>query len=133
MTRLQEYFKYHPFKSKRILLIDDEEDLGWILRKIIHDAGHRLIFASTLKEGMQKFRNSRSLDMVIVDLRIGDESGLTFIKRAKTINENVSLVMISAFGTSDIESKARRLGVHHFLHKPLRAERLLDIINRESI
>ena len=133
MARLKDYFQYRPFKSKRILLIDDEEDLGWILRKIVHDAGHRLIFASTLKEGMQKFRNSKTLDMAIIDLRIGNESGLTFIRKAKTINGKVRLIMISAFGTPDVEHKARRLGAHHFLHKPLRPERLLDIINRESI
>ena len=133
MARLKEYFKYRPFKSKRILLVDDEEDLGWILHKIVHDAGHRLIFAPSLKEGMQKFRNSRSLDVAIIDLRIGNESGLAFIKKAKRINENVKLIMISAFGTLDVENRARRLGVHHFLHKPLKSERLLDIINRKSI
>ena len=130
---LRDYFKYRPFKSKKILLVDDEEDLGWILRKIVQDAGHRLIFASTLTEGMQKFKSSRSLDVVIIDLRLGDESGLTFVKKAKTINGKVKVVMISAFGSPDIEHKARRLGVHHFLHKPLKPERLLDIINRDGI
>ena len=133
MTRLDYYFKYRPFQSKKILLVDDEEDIGWILRKIVQDAGHRLICASTLKEGIRKFKNSRSLDIAIIDLRLGHESGLTFIKKAKTVNDKVKLIMISAFGTSDVENKARRLGVHHFLHKPLKVERLLDIINRESI
>lgn len=133
MTGLQEYFKYRPFKSKRILLIDDEEDLGWILRKIMHDAGHRMTFASTFEEGIQKFKNSRNLDVAIIDLRLADKSGLTFVKKAKTVNNKVKLIMISAFGAPDVEHKARRLGVHHFLHKPLKPERLLDIINRESI
>ena len=133
MRRLEGYLKYRSLKSKQVLLIDDEEDLGWIMREIFREAGHSLIWATSAREGMAKFKNSRDLDIAIIDLRLGRESGLTFAKKARAINDKVQLIMISALGTEDVEKKARRLGVHHFLHKPLKAERLLDIINREGI
>lgn len=128
---LRDCFKYRAFKSKKILLIDDEEDLGWILKKIIRDAGHRLSYASTLKGGIQKFKNSKNLNIAIVDLRLNNENGLIFVKKAQTINNKVKLIMISAFGTPNVKNKARRLGVKYFLDKPLKPERLLNIINRD--
>ena len=133
--KLSKYFKYGAFKAKNVLLVDDEEDLGWILRKIIQEAGHRLIYASTLKEGMEKFKKSKNLDIAIIDLRLENENGLVFIKKAKMakINTKVKFIMISAFGTPNLKDKARQLGVRHFLDKPLKAERLLNIINHGGI
>jgi len=131
--KLRKYFKYRTFKAKNVLLIDDEEALGWILKKIFREAGHRLTYASTLKNGMEKFKKSKNLDVVIVDLRIENESGLVFIKKASTVNRKVKFIMISAFGTPKIKDRARQLGVKHFLDKPLKAEKLLDIIGHSSI
>lgn len=132
MTALRDHFKYKPFSSRNILLVDDEKDLGWILRKIIRDAGHRLIYASTLKEGMRKFKNSRRLHIAIIDLRVGNENGLLFVKQARAVNDKVNFMIISAFGTEEIKNKARRLGVRHFLDKPIKPERLLDMINSHT-
>jgi len=132
---LRKYFKYGAFKAKNVLLVDDEEDLGWILKKIIREAGHRLICASTLKEGLEKFKKSRNLDIAIIDLRLENENGLVLIKKAKMakINTKVKFIMISAFGTSKSKDKARHLGVRHFLDKPLKAEKLLEIINHGAL
>ena len=132
MNRLNHHFKNRLHKSKTILLVDDEKDLGWSLRKIVQDSGHRFIFAPTLKVGLQKFMRSKGLDMAIVDLMLRNESGLKFIERAKKISKRVEFVMISAFGDSELKSEARQLGVQHFLDKPFKVEKLLEIINHES-
>ena len=133
MTKLEDYFRFHPIKSKKVLLVDDEAEIIWILRKIIRDAGHKPICATSGKEGLEKFKRSRNLDIAIIDLMLDDENGLTFIRKAKAVNDKVKFVIISAFGTSDTESKARRLGVRHFFHKPLRVERLLETINKDCL
>lgn len=128
--KLEDHFKYGPFKKKSILLVDDEEDLGWILRKVIRDAGHKLVCAITAKEGLKMFERIRNLDIAIVDLRLDNESGLTFIRTAKKMKKPVKFIMISAFGTLSIKEKAKRLGVQHFLDKPIKIESLLEVINQ---
>ena len=115
-----------------ILLVDDEKDLGWILRNIFREAGHSLIFASTLKEGLRKFKKSKRLDAAIIDLMLGKESGLAFVRKVRTINAKVPLIMISALSDADIKDEAGRLGVSCFLDKPLKPERLLEIFNSEG-
>lgn len=117
---------------RRVLLVDNEKDLGWILRKVFREAGHSLIFASTFKEGLQKFKRAKRLDVAIVDLMLGEESGLAFVREAKTINDKIPLIMISALLEPDIKYQARRLGVSHFLDKPLQPERLLNAISGEG-
>lgn len=116
-------------KSYRIFLVDDEEDLGWVMNKICQDEGHRLITATTFEEGIEKFKKAKNLDIAIIDLRLGRASGLTFVKKARAINDKVKFVMISAFWTPEAKSKARCLGVRHFLDKPINVDKLLDIIN----
>lgn len=132
MRGFEKYFAHPPYKSKKVLLVDDEKDLGWIMKEIFKEAGHSLVFATSAKEGMEKFKKIRNLDTAIIDLTLGRESGLTFAKKARAINGKVQLVMISAFGSQDVEKKARRIGIHHFLHKPLKAESVLNIINGEN-
>jgi len=131
MMTLEKHFKYRPLRSKEILLVDDEGDLGWIMKKVARDAGHRLTYASTLKEGLAKFKSARNLDIAIVDLRLENESGLKFIRKAKMTSKKVLFIMISAFGTTPLKTKARRLGIKHFLDKPLKLEKLLDIVNHD--
>jgi len=126
---LRKYFKHRPYKARKVLLVDDEEDLGWIMRKIMKDAGHRLICASTFNEGMQKFKRIKDLDMALIDLRLHDEDGLAFIRKAKKVNNRVRFTMITAFGNTDVKSRASQIGVTHFLDKPLNTEKVLEIVN----
>jgi len=129
--RLEDHFKFRPYKKRKILLVDDEAELGWILKKVIKDAGHSLTCVTTAVEGIRKIKQLRGLDIAIVDLRLENESGLLFVKKAKALNKTAKFIMISAFGDSDTRTKARRLGVSHFLDKPIKIERLLDIINKD--
>ena len=129
--RLEEHFKRQVYNSKTVLLVDDEKDLGWILRKVFRDAGHRLLIASTVTEGLRKFKRARKLDLTIVDLRIGKDSGVSFIRKAKALKKDTRFMIITAFGTAAMKTKAKRLGVRYFLDKPLKIETLLNIINMD--
>jgi len=129
--QLEEHFKRQVYSSKTVLLVDDEKDLGWILRKVFRDAGHRLLVASTVTEGIRKFRRARKLDFTIVDLRVGKDSGISFIRKAKTFKKDAKFMIITAFGTVATKTKAKHLGVRYFLDKPLRIETLLNIINMD--
>jgi len=133
MNRIEDQVKYRLPKSKEVLLVDDEKDLGWIMQGIIQEAGHRFTFASSVKEGIEKFKRTKRLDVVIVDLHLKNESGLVFVRKARAINRRVKLIMLSAFGTAEAKNKARRLGVEQFLDKPITPDRLLDIINYEPL
>ncbi|MBU2540704.1 MAG: response regulator [Candidatus Omnitrophica bacterium] len=130
MNRRENQFKTRLSKSKKILLVDDEKDLCSIMKEIIRDAGHRFLWATTVIEGLKKFKKSRDLDMVIVDLKLGHDNGLTFIRKAIAINNKVKFAMISAYGNPEVKDKARQLGVSRFLDKPLRLEGLLEIIKQ---
>lgn len=131
MGKIEAYFRHPVNVPRKILLVDDEEDILWIMKKIVKEAGHKLITATTAREGIEKFRKSKDLYMAMVDLRLGNENGLAFIRKAKKINNRVKFVMITAFGDANVRAKARQLGARHFLDKPLKVEKILDIINGE--
>jgi len=129
MSQLENHFKYCPYKSRKILLVDNERDLGWTMKKIMCDAGHKLIYASSFKEGVQKFKRLKNLDIAIIDLKLEDGDGLNFVRKARKVNGEVKFVMASAFGSPEVKVEAKQLGVCYFLDKPLEIEELLNIIN----
>lgn len=129
MRSIDGYFKSTPFRRKRVLLVDDEREIGWILGKIICECGHKFIFAVTLQEGMQRVKEDKRIDVAIIDLRLGENSGLALIKRVKQLNDKICLIMLTAFEAGDVENKARQAGANYFLSKPLQVERLLGILN----
>ncbi len=120
-------------KSKKILLVDDEEAMVWIMEKILNEAGHTAVCAVTARAGMEKINNSKELDIAIVDLVLDEDDGLTFIKKARSINREIKFIMISAYGTPENKSDARELGVCAFLDKPFKPESLLNAIDNAGL
>ncbi|MBI5206306.1 MAG: response regulator [Candidatus Firestonebacteria bacterium] len=128
MKKIDNFLKNRLFDFKEILLVDDEEDLGWILQKVFSDMGYKFIFASTIKDGLKKIRKYENLDVAIIDFKIDKENGFDFIKKAKKINNKIEFIMISAFGDLDIKEKAKQSGIQHFLDKPIKLEKLLYLV-----
>ncbi|MBI5207907.1 MAG: response regulator [Candidatus Firestonebacteria bacterium] len=129
MKKIDNFLKNRLFDFKEILLVDDEEDLGWILQKVFSDIGYKFIFASTIKDGLKKVKKYENLDVAIIDFKIDKDNGFDFIRKAKKINSEVEFIMISAFGDLDIKEKAKQSGIKYFLDKPLNLDKLLSIIS----
>ena len=129
--RLNRFYQNGNGKKKEVLLLDDEEEIGWIMGKFLRDAGHRFSYVCTASEAIKKVKASKNLDMVIVDFKLSDGNGLGFIKKARSINNRVRFAMLTAHGTAEVRKKANDLGVDYFLDKPLRIEKLLDIVAKD--
>jgi two-component system, sensor histidine kinase len=115
--------------SKKVLLVDDDQELCKILGTILQNAGYAVVSAGSCAQALQKAAEHRP-DVILLDLKLPDGSGLDLLNKLKDLNpESTPLVMT---GFADLESAVAAIngGAIHYLQKPIQHEVLLDLLER---
>jgi DNA-binding NtrC family response regulator len=110
-----------------ILLVDDEEKILKALGRALRDEGHEVVAASGAREA-QKLLASRPFDLLVVDNRMPDKTGLELIKElvASTAeSDRPQIIMMTAHATVESAIEAMKLGVVDYLQKPFEVDELL--------
>ena len=107
--------------NRRILFIDDEELILFGLREYFTTLGFVVDSAMDYQEARGKIVPGR-YRIVVADLRLsGSEGteGLSIAAHVRDAAPGTGVILLSAFGSTEVEKEAARLGVDFFLHKPL--------------
>ncbi|MCE5249796.1 sigma-54 dependent transcriptional regulator [bacterium] len=100
-----------------ILIIDDDKDFNQILRKINIQLGHSVTCVFSLTQGMEKVL-SGSYDVVFLDVRLPDGSGLDAIADIHASASQPEVIILTAFGDRDGAEIAIKNGAWNYLQKP---------------
>ena len=111
-------------KSTKVLVIDDEPLVRRSAQRLLVDEGYEVDTAASVAEGVATFESFRP-QVVILDLKLPDGSGLDLLPSLRKIDPSVQLVMITAFGEAQTAVSAMKLGANDFLKKPYDSEELL--------
>jgi len=114
----------------KILVIDDEEIIRTSISQYLLKEGYEVFSASTGKEGLHIFKTEDDIDIVILDLRLPDASGMEILKALKAIDENVSIIIITAYGDVETVVSAMKLGAYDFIEKPFELENISMTIRK---
>lgn len=117
--------------SATVLIVDDEESARSFISEALKDAGYEAIEAGDLK-GAHKAVDSGSADIILLDVRLPDGSGLTLLDRLAVESPRPPVIMITAHGEVDMAVEAMKKGAQDFLQKPLDLEQLLEAIARSG-
>jgi DNA-binding NtrC family response regulator len=106
-------------KMKRdILIVDDEKDMLQLLkRSLAPDLNCRIEIASSGKEAMEAISRS-PFDLVLADIKMPEMDGLELLELIKRKRPEVTVVMMTAYGTVDTAVDAMRNGAYDFVTKP---------------
>ena len=116
--------------NARILLVDDEQTLLELLGDFLREQGHEVILADTGAKGLDLY-NSELPDLVLLDLKLPDISGLDMLRHISARDEETALIVISGVGSTDDAIEALRRGAWDFLVKPfLNLEFVLHSVNK---
>ena len=105
---------------RRILIVDDEDLIVMAMRKYFEGLGYLVDGAYELEEAQALLANYK-YDLVIADLRltgIGGVEGLQIVADVHQRCANTRVVLLSAYGTPEIERESYNRGADAFLHKP---------------
>jgi len=109
--------------AKTILIVDDEKTIRWSLSEALRESGYDVVDGDTLETGMKVFRE-KSPDLVLLDMKLPDGSGLDAL--ATIIEEDPSLpvIMMTAYGEVETAVDAMKGGAYDFVLKPYALEKL---------
>lgn len=107
-----------------ILIIDDEKAIRKTLTEILSYEGYKIDEAGDGEEGLKKF-GEKTYDVVLCDIKMPKVDGIEFLERAKEINADVPVIMISGHGNVDTAVEAVKKGAFDYISKPPDLNRLL--------
>lgn len=110
-----------PEKSAplRVLVVDDELLIRWSVVETLASAGHHVVQASNAASAIDLLkRTATPLDVVLLDFRLPDSSDLGLLAAVLRLSPESSVVMMTAFGSSELTQHASDLGIFRVLSKP---------------
>jgi two-component system, NtrC family, response regulator AtoC len=113
----------------RILVADDERIIRFVLRETLEKEGYFVEEAENGEEAVLKVRSS-IFHLVILDMKMPRMNGIEALKEIHKINPDIPVVIITAFGTSNIASKAMREGAYDYFVKPFNVSEIRIVVKR---
>ncbi len=111
----------------RILVVDDEENMLVLLKRVLGKEGYRVDCARSAESGLELVRD-RSCSVAIVDISMPGMDGIGFVTKLKEMRQDVPVVLVTAFPSWEKERAAKELDCSGYLSKPLDMKRLKTLI-----
>ena len=113
--------------NNTILVIDDEEIMREILETLLTREGHQVRLAATAAEGLDLIR-SMPFDAAIVDVMLPGMDGVTALDEIKKIDDDLPVLMITAFASVENAIAAMKRGAFDYISKPFKNDEVLAVL-----
>jgi len=115
-------------QKHHLLVIDDEKAICASLSYLFEDQFY--VYTTTDPEQGLSLMKQHPINIVLLDLRLGDQSGLDLIEPIISINPQVRIIMMTAYGTIESSLSAMKKGAYAYIEKPLNMEELKMLVNK---
>lgn len=112
-----------------ILIIEDDRVMRQTLTEVFQKRGYQIHAVATAEEGLRLFR-AKKVDLVLLDLRLPDRSGLEIIQEIRNQDNLTPVIMMTAHPDVKTAVKAMKLGAFDYINKPFELDELKLIVDR---
>jgi two-component system response regulator PilR (NtrC family) len=113
----------------RILIVDDEDDVVFVIRRLLKENGYDICEAPNGWVALRLFQ-AQFFDLIITDLRMPMLDGISFLHEVKKLDPATPVIILTAFATPESAAAAVEGGASLYLAKPFKAKELLDVVKR---
>ena len=113
--------------QKKSLIVDDQSMIRLSLKKLFEKEGFFVLTAGSGAAAL-KILESETPEIVVLDVRLPDASGIDLLRTIKEVNPETLVIMISGHGDIKSSVEAMKMGAHDFLEKPLDFETISSIL-----
>jgi DNA-binding NtrC family response regulator len=114
--------------ATQVLIIDDNARVCQSLSKNLEYYGYQSIIAHNASEAIGLY-SSRKVEVVLLDVILGDASGLDVLARLKSINDRVPIIVITGFASIETAVQAIKVGAFDYLQKPIDLNKLMKTMD----
>jgi DNA-binding NtrC family response regulator len=117
--------------TAKILIVDDEEDLAYSLKQalLLQFPDSSVDMAYSGEEGLSRLAAS-AYDLIIADYRMPGFSGLELIKGVRYLDPRTSIILMTAYGSEELQQEAKVLGVARYFSKPFDLDEMLLTVSQ---
>jgi two-component system response regulator AtoC len=117
----------NKYIHERILVADDDKDMCHMLSSILEREGYKVDKVYAGEQAIKKIK-AKDYSLMILDYKLPDMDGINTFKVVHLAKPSLEVIMISAYGSPSLKSKAKKLGVYRFLDKPFDVKRLVRVV-----
>ena len=114
---------------QRVLVIDDEKDVAYSFQRVLADEPVEVIGVTSGAEGCKQLRK-QPVDLVLLDVRIGEENGLEILRDIRKEHPRQLVMVMTAHGTAQTAIEAMKHGAFDYVLKPFDVPELLALLRR---
>ena len=111
-----------------VIVAEDDEISKMLLEAILENEFHKITYAETGKETVDKFRENPETNIILMDLKMNDMSGYEATREIRKFNKDVVIIAQTAYGLSGDREKAIEAGCDDYISKPINKELLFEKI-----
>jgi two-component system response regulator AtoC len=111
-----------------ILVVDDEALIRWSLSERLKSEGYDVLEADTGRGAMDKL--PEGVDLVLLDYKLPDTDGVTILRRIKEFDQDILVILLTAYATVETAVEAMKLGAYHFANKPFNLDEIAATVER---
>jgi len=112
----------------KILVIDDEQGPRESLRMVLK-LDYEMFLADRVDGGIELLREEKP-DLVIMDIRMPEKSGIEGLQEIREIDSHVSIIMLTGYGDLETAQKAIRFGANDYLQKPFDVDEIQETVKK---
>ena len=112
----------------RVMIVDDDDEMRALLRDALEREGFQVREHST-GHGLMSLLADGDSDVVVLDKEMAGTNGLDLLRDITLRYPHTPVVLVTAFGGSEVEAEALRLGAAYYMDKPFRVARLLEVLH----
>ena len=114
---------------RRVLVVDDEENLRHMLQILLRREGYETVGANSVQSALDELA-TRPFDVVLVDLRMPGRSGLELVDEVRRRKLDTTVVVMTAYGSKEVAIEAMKRGAYDYLSKPFENEELVLLLRK---
>jgi len=115
--------------DKTVLVVDDEEMIREVIKKMLESVGAKVLTAADGLEAIEIYKNHcQMIELVLLDLSMPKLKGDEVFREIKKLNDNVKVILMSGYNDQELSQKLVGRGFAGFIQKPFSIKELLKII-----
>ena len=116
-------------ERQRVVVIDDEKDVAYSFQRVLAEEPVEVVGIASGEEGLKQLRK-KPADLVLLDVRIGEENGLEILRKIRKEHPRQLVIVMTAHGTAQTAIEAMKHGAFDYVLKPFDVPELLALLRR---